>query len=179
MLEIIQNNKNIPFLKYVVKDHAIIKEEILNNIKKMGKFSLIEENLINIQKISNTDWHLNESFIRHYRDYLNNIFKDINEYINNLYASNTKLSVTNYWFQQYEKGDYHDWHIHNSSIFSCVYYVDIQENTPKTTFKLFDKSEIEIKMNEGEILIFPSFLEHISKLNKSDKTKTIISFNIN
>jgi ectoine hydroxylase-related dioxygenase (phytanoyl-CoA dioxygenase family) len=52
-------------------------------------------------------------------------------------------------------------------------------NTPKTSFKLFDKSEIEIEMNEGEILIFPSYLEHISKSNKSDKIKTIISFNIN
>jgi hypothetical protein len=157
----------------------IIKEEILNNIKKMGKFSLIQENLINKQKIYNTDWHLNDSFVRYYQDNIINIFQDINIHINNLYSCDAKLSIINYWFQQYEKNDYHQWHIHNSCIFSCVYYVDIQEDTPKTLFKLFDKSEIEIEMNEGEILIFPSYLEHISKLNKSDKTKTIISFNIN
>lgn len=179
MLEIIQNNKNIPFLKYVVKDHLDIKNDILNNIKKMGKFSMIQENLNDNQKISNTDWHLNDSFTRHYRDNLINIFQDINKYINDLYVCNTKLSVMYYWFQQYEKDDYHSWHIHNSSIFSCVYYLDIAQDTPKTTFRLFDKSEIEIEMNEGEILIFPSYLEHISKSNQSEKTKTIISFNIN
>ena len=179
MLEIIQNNKNIPFLKYVVKDHAIIKEEILNNIKKMGKFSLIQNDLNYNQKISNSDWHLGINFIRYYKDNLINVWEDITKYINELYGIDHKLSVTNYWFQQYEKNDLHSWHIHQGCLFSCVYYVDIQKDTPKTSFKLFDKSEIEIKMNEGEILIFPSFLQHCSKQNQSNKTKTIISFNIN
>jgi hypothetical protein len=37
----------------------------------------------------------------------------------------------------------------------------------------------KFSVKEGDILIFPSFILHRGKRNKSNKTKTIISFNCN
>lgn len=85
MLETIQNNKNILFLKYKVKNHLVIKQKILNDIKAMGEFSYIERDSISNQKISNTDYHLNTDFIRYYKENLTDIFQDMNKCINELY----------------------------------------------------------------------------------------------
>jgi hypothetical protein len=175
MLETIQNNTSIPLFKYKVLNHLDIKNVILNDIEKMGEFSFKTE----FQKISNTDWHLGTSIQRDYQTKLVDIFIEIENFINNLYETVGRIKVVNYWFQQYKLNDFHGWHVHPGNLFSAIYYLDVNSETPKTTFRLFDKSEMEIEMNEGEILIFPSFLEHISKPNKSEKTKTIISFNIN
>jgi ectoine hydroxylase-related dioxygenase (phytanoyl-CoA dioxygenase family) len=87
------------------------------------------------------------------------------------------LKVDNYWFQQYKRNDYHSWHIHENGLFSCVYYVDMPNEAPKTTFNILG-NETEVSVSEGQVLVFPSYLLHCSKPNKNIKTKTIISFNI-
>jgi uncharacterized RmlC-like cupin family protein len=39
------------------------------------------------------------------------------------------------------------------------------------------KEIIKVDVKEGDILTFPSFVIHRAPVNKSNKTKTIISFN--
>ena len=90
----------------------------------------------------------------------------------------TPIEVDNIWFQQYKKGNQHTWHRHKFSIFSNVYYVDLAEGVSKTTFRFLGK-EFSVEVNEGQILTFPSYLEHCSKPNLSDKIKTVIAFNSN
>ena len=98
--------------------------------------------------------------------------------INSKLNVSEELNIFNYWFQQYKKKDFHTWHIHGGCNFSCVYYVDIDDNCSKTTFRLLDGSEFDVAVKEGDVLVFPSYMPHTSKPNKSNKTKTIISFNM-
>ena len=166
---------NIPFLLYEVKNHLEIKNKILNTINEMGCYSYINKN----QQISNSDWQLTRDFKRPYLEFVLNIFKDVVFYVNEKFEyTEEPVQVINYWFQQYNYGDYHTWHKHSDGILSCVYYVNLTDDNSKTSFKLFDK-EFEIEVKEGTVLIFPSFLNHCSKPNKSKNKKTVISFNLN
>jgi oxalate decarboxylase/phosphoglucose isomerase-like protein (cupin superfamily) len=170
------NNKyEIPFLIFDVKDHLIIKDKILDGIQKMGKYSLIDEN----QNIANSDYHLSKNIPRQYYQYTEKIFNDVAEFLNEKfnYDGPNKCFVGNYWFQQYENGGMHKWHRHPNTSFSCCYYVDLSNDSPKTSFELFGET-FEIDVKEGVVLIFPSFLKHCSKPNKSKHTKTIVSFNV-
>jgi hypothetical protein len=61
-----------------------------------------------------------------------------------------------------------------------VYYLELPTDGPKTVFKNpFNSEEIIYPdVKEGDILTFPSILEHCSPSNNSTHRKTIISFNI-
>jgi hypothetical protein len=171
----VNKKHEIPFLIFEVKDHLLIKDKILDGIQKMGKYSIVDQG----QNIANSDWHLSANFNRHYYQYVVKVFDDTVNFLNKTFNYNEqeKATVLNYWFQQYEDGGMHDWHRHVNCSFSCCYYVDLSYDNPKTSFKLFgEKFEIDVK--EGVVLIFPSFLQHCSKLNESKHTKTIVSFNL-
>jgi hypothetical protein len=173
-MQIIKTKIEIPVFKFTVDNHKTIKPLILETIKNMGSYSIINQD----QRLTNTDWHLGPDvkrpYFEHIKFLIENVVKQVGQYFN--YTShNTRLR--NFWFQQYFKGDYHTWHTHGASSFSCVYYVNLNKDNPKTTFKI-NKNEFEIDINEGEVLIFPGFLEHTSKENTSKIVKTIISFNL-
>lgn len=165
----------IPFLIFEVKDHFTIKNKILDSIRKMGKHCIIEEN----QNIANTDWYLPKHVYRPYYQYTQKVFEDVVNFVNEKFNYNDAnlVNVSNFWFQQYENGGMHLWHKHSHTSFSCCYYVDLSNDNPKTSFKLFGEI-FEIDVREGVVLIFPSFLMHCSKPNKSEHTKTIVSFNL-
>lgn len=166
--------QKLELLTFDVSNHQNIKQPILDAISSMGTHSNIDNN----QSISNTDWHLNSNVYRPYFDYINPIINTIGEEIQIMLKIPERIKLLNYWFQQYKKNDYHTWHIHGGCNFSCVYYVNLNDDNAKTTFRLLDGSEFEVDVKEGSILIFPSYLPHTSKSNNSDVTKTVIAFNI-
>jgi hypothetical protein len=172
-VSVVQTNIPCELFKTSVTNHSIIKEKILGAIKSMGSFSFID----NHQSISNTDWHLSQSVNRPYVEFIIDIFDEHNKKFIKEF-NYTKYSILNFWFQQYKKGDFHPMHAHGNASYSCVYYVELSEDNPKTTFVQRNK-EYTFDVKEGDILTFPSCLLHSSPPNKSDKVKTIISFNLN
>ena len=153
---------SFPILISKVKHHQEIKQKILNGIKQMGRHSIDD----GFHCIHNTDWYLPADNERYYKQYIGHAFVHHNQLVAKLFNS-TELSIKNFWFQQYGRGDYHNWHVHPGSMFSNVYYVDLGEGTPKTSLRILDKI-VEIPVEEGVIVTFPSFIQHCSKPNKSD-----------
>ena len=90
------------------------------------------------------------------------------------------------WSQRYVKGQFHGAHNHGLMNVSCVLYVefDSEEHFPTTFYSPNPNSfygtidKIAPPINEGEILTFPSVLLHESPVSKSNKQRTIMSFNI-
>ena len=162
------------FIKTKVENHNEIKQLLLEQIESMGTHSIIEPN----QSISNTDWHLGPHCTRPYSQLFNDIANNHVLKVKEILLLNEKLSIINFWFQQYKKNDFHDYHIHGSCLYTNIYYVDLPENSSKTSFKFLDR-EFEINVEEGDILTIPSCYMHCSKSNQSNYTKTVISFNIN
>ena len=99
-----------------------------------------------------------------------------------------KINIINIWQNNYNYGDFQEKHIHQQSHFSFIIYKKIIES--KTVFfnpieKLitcfyseqifkstnFFKHSFEPKCRQDQIILFPSYLEHMVK--KSDNSTTI------
>ncbi len=74
----------------------------------------------------------------------------------------------------------HGWHTHSDN-YTGVYYLELPDETPKTQIvnPLNQTEIIDLDIKEGDIVLFPSFIIHRAPINKSNKRKTIISFDIN
>ena len=84
------------------------------------------------------------------------------------------MNYLRYGFQQYEKNSKHGWHIHGRN-YTGVYYLQF-DGTAKT--QVWNNEIMNLNCEEGDIVMFPSFMIHRAPPVQNDKTKTIISFNI-
>ena len=166
----------IPIMVNEFAKHLDIKQKVLNDIASMGTHKLTDVT----EQLSNSDWHLSVDYKRPYVDHLGDIFKETANNIFKTFNYNLSaiksLEVLNYWFQQYEHGDFHNWHIHTGAMFSNIYYIELPDKTAKTSF-LLSGNEFSVDVKEGDIITFPAFLLHKSSQNQGFR-KTVIAFNI-
>ena len=102
------------------------------------------------------------------------------------------IRITESWFNRTEKGQSHHRHWHPNSVYSAIVYIECDENTGHTTFitSAFDTIEFDIKeanlynsrtwsygAKKGDILLFPSNVEHYVTTHESDKPRITLSFN--
>ena len=105
-----------------------------------------------------------------------------------------QYSISNVWYNVYEKNYFQEPHDHGQSLFSGCYYLKFNKDIHhQTTFynpnynldykKIKDNSHFcnQINCEEDDIIIFPSNLKHGTsgmKEKKSDELRITISFNI-
>lgn len=102
------------------------------------------------------------------------------------FTNKRRVEFTDMWFQKYDNGMQHGMHNHGHSGWSCVLYVeyDPQVHLPTTFYSPFNNpwsgrlQIFEPPVREGDLVIFPSTVAHNAPENKSDKRRTIVSFNI-
>ena len=169
-------NYDTIFTTYKVPNHKEIKESLLSRIADIGVHSLIAPKNDYSHSIFNTDWYLAPRVKRPYYDTIVPIISELCENLKTKYKYPINLELETFWFQQYKTSDFHDWHLH-TGLFSCVYYVDVSDKTPRTSFNIMGE-EIEVHVDEGDILVFPTFIPHRSKPNLDTKIKTVIAFNL-
>jgi len=151
-----------------IPDHQVHKEKLIHLINK------IPPNRYN--NISHTDWNLPQDIRKEWQHYFfKKIFLPWSKIISD--QTNQTVALHNLWFQCYEKGDYHDWHVHNDTHFTNVYYLKLPNPNVKTSIIALGK-EINFDICEGDVLTFPAFWKHCSPINTYEDSKIIISFNI-
>jgi uncharacterized protein (TIGR02466 family) len=186
----------VPIFQYKIKNYQEINQELLNYILELQK----------INKIGNTHsnrggWHspnfdlVNEgppiNFINKFKDFLKHIISsDMGwEYIPN------KQRIVAMWAIINKKNSFNVMHNHQNCYLSASYYVRKPEDSGDITF--FDPKEaktyrfpkiekyteysaetVTIKPEEGDLLIFPSYLYHAVSENLSDDNRVVLSFNI-
>jgi len=160
--------KNFCYLKHI-KESKIIKNKLLKYMEDMP--------LNTYEEVSKTDWGLSSDYKRPYIKYFINILKPYMEKI--VKKLNTKnWLMHNMWFQQYNKNSHHTWHTHPAVQFSSVYYLELPDTNVSTEFKdIVNNNIFKVDVKEGDLLVFPSSLLHRSPKNKSNKRKSVISFN--
>jgi len=191
-----------PILKEKFEQHKELKEDILKAINKQNEKSLEKtdtyhcitcDNRVTAEvgfnctnknclcecytyNISRVDWNNSKDTERPWVKIFGSPF------LNHLDRELLKLSLqtpqmVNLWFQQYINNSSHGWHIHGHN-FTGVYYLELNECSPKTQLiEPISLKMLEIDAKEGDIVLFPSMFIHRSPLMKSNKRKTIISFN--
>jgi len=162
----------IPFYIYKIPNFKTHKSKILKLIEDTGTFSYN----VDRQRIFNTDWHLPQTFYRPYWEYVSKLLEPYFQELGEQWPG-FDIKMQNYWYQQYQNADYHDWHMHPYCNYSSVFYIDLPSKKLNTEFKR-DAYIFSISVEEGDILTFPSFLFHRSPLNTTVKTKTVLAFNI-
>lgn len=105
-----------------------------------------------------------------------------------------EISLINIWENIYSDNDYQEPHIHTKTDFSFIIYKRVEEDGGKTLFfnpsrnfidpffnisHLFDKT-YKPKCKEGQLILFPSFLEHmVLKTSNQHTISGNIRFNKN
>ena len=167
----------LPIIKDKFNKHGKIKKILLNLINETNSENLKSIDNHYSDKINKLDWFDKTNWERKWVKYI------INDLINHFKKQIKKINLSDViidalWFQQYIKTDTHGWHVHGSN-YTGVYYVEFDKKCPPT--QLIDPTTnnlIDIKVKEGDILIFPSFVIHRAPLIKEDVRKTIVSFNL-
>ena len=98
------------------------------------------------------------------------------------------MILTDLWLNVYEAQNWQEKHIHSPGQWSGVYYVHFDPNEHKAT-NFYHPCETLLAtagitsntlvpwVQEGDMIIFPSWLEHAAPMNKSSKLRSTISFN--
>ena len=186
----------VPIFHYKMKNFKEINQELLNYILELQKKDKIGNNRSN-----RGGWHspnfdlVNEgppiNFINKFKDFLKNIIT--NEFGWEYFPN--KQRIVAMWAIINKKNSYNVMHNHQNCYLSSAYYVKKPKNSGDITF--FDPNEaktyrfpekerntnystqtITIKPEEGDLLIFPSYLYHAVEINSSNEDRVVISFNI-
>jgi uncharacterized protein (TIGR02466 family) len=108
---------------------------------------------------------------------------------------NFELVIKELWMNKNGGGDFNKAHIHPNAILSGAYYVKTPEGSGNIEFydpvparlmnvypvkkrKPINLQAVEYKAGEGQLLIFPSWLQHAVQPNRSKDYRVSISFNI-
>tara|TARA_Y100000590_G_scaffold429291_1_gene541710 strand:+ start:988 stop:1593 length:606 start_codon:yes stop_codon:yes gene_type:complete len=185
-----------PIFSYKLENYKEINEELLIYISKLKK-----KDEKGNKRSNRGGWHspnfdlVNEgtplNFIKKFKDFLKDIM--INE-IGWEYIPN-KQRIVAMWAIINNKDSYNIKHNHQNCYLSAAYYVKKPKNSGDITFydpkeaKTYRFPEIEkntnyssesitIKPEEGDLLIFPSYLYHDVGINLTDQDRVVVSFNI-
>jgi|TARA_R100001460_G_scaffold4404_1_gene12569 hypothetical protein len=147
-------------------------------------------NLINFKAVgknfketfeSNVETSLNgiTLFDKNSINYLNIELRDILSSLLKPYCNNFIFNVNGIWINKYKDKDYQGTHIHPSD-FSFIIYYKINKshtvfNSPvKNLLEMFNSKiffkHYEPELKEGDIIVFPSYLEHWVKPNSNNIT---------
>lgn len=121
-----------------------------------------------------------------FQDALNFYVKEI------IKAAEIEIYITQSWATKTVKNERHHKHDHPNSFLSGVFYVEIEEEDHivfyreskafllyinPIEFNIFNAGSRKSNIKKGQLIIFPSNLEHAAPLKKENNTRISISFN--
>ena len=116
----------------------------------------------------------------------------LNKFVTEIMASTDKLVITQSWLNKNKKGESHHEHVHPNSMVSGVWYPQIHEQLPPIQFRsrhqrdvslqtekynTFNSATFMLPMKRGELILFPSNLQHSVPVNNSEEERISLSFN--
>jgi uncharacterized protein (TIGR02466 family) len=129
------------------------------------------------------------------------IYKEISKRLDELHfyfelKNNLKTRITDSWININGNNHYNTPHDHGSGLFSGIYYVkadgdcgNVEFMTPigahtfsingnfVKTFNPFNSNIQTVKVQTGLLVLFPSWLVHYTRPNKTDQNRISIAFN--
>ena len=117
----------------------------------------------------------------------------LEEYVKNIYATknDTKFKITQSWLNFTEVGQFHHKHAHPNSFISGVFYPKtnpddkiyfFKDGYPQIellseTFNVYNSKSWWLSAATGQLVIFPSSLQHMVERVKGPDTRISLSFN--
>jgi len=143
-------------------------------------------------KTSSDNYVLNN---KNFSSLKNKFDKYIQTYFNEIIRPKNKIKpyITQSWINYTGEDQYHHTHAHPNSLISGVFYIDVNEKTDRINF--FKKNENTIKIytedynifnseswwipvKNGDLILFPSHLQHSVELKQTKGIRKSLSFNV-
>jgi len=192
-MEIIENVKSKdmwPTTTYTFTVKNIDNEQIRNEILEREQKGLG----FRFDPIQGGGWQSNKDLLDFEFSYLRkSLLVGINEILGQIYVDDASIKMINSWANISRKGEYTMPHIHEEANWSCVYYVTPTEDAnlyikDPRLLEQMDKSHHFLKQpyanvirkrpfNEGEAILFPSWLEHGVGAGTKDAIRISIACN--
>lgn len=112
-------------------------------------------------------------------NYLNIQLTETLSYLLKPYCKNFVFNVSDIWINRYDKKDYQGSHIHPSDFSFIIYYKTDKSHTvfnspvksllESVDSKIFNK-DYEPNLKQGDMIVFPSYLEHWVRPNSGNTT---------
>jgi len=118
--------------------------------------------------------------------------KHLDFYLKDVYKNNEiEIYITQSWLNYSNKDEFHHKHYHANSFLSGVLYIDTNENDcisftnpvkeiiqiNPTAYDFKNARGWDVNVKNGDIVIFPSHLDHEAPNVKGDKTRISLGFN--
>lgn len=177
--------KNLSF----IKDKDI--NTLISNCKKEKYINIPKEDSENVS-YSSIDRYLFNN--KKFKEIKNIILKEFNYFKDEiLFYKNNDFKITTSWIARTEKNQQSNWHNHNNSFYSGVFYINVKENSGNIEFQNFENSrfllnsekynilnsrKLSITPKNKSLIFFPSELYHKITKNNSNETRLSIAFNI-
>jgi uncharacterized protein (TIGR02466 family) len=174
-LNYITDNDLLNILKYTKKENY--KETHLDN-------NFYSQHSLNLKILNQKNFlKLKKYIIKEFDFFKNNILK----------YNNINFVITNSWLTKTEKNQFSYPHNHNNSMFSGIFYIDVNDNQKNISFENLNRSTFSLEPNEYNIynsneqtiyvktkslIFFPSEVHHSISKNISSKTRYSLAFNI-
>tara|TARA_B100001559_G_C16241200_1_gene502501 strand:+ start:124 stop:732 length:609 start_codon:yes stop_codon:yes gene_type:complete len=185
-----------PVFHYNLDNHKELNKELENYI-----LSLKNQNKEGQKKSNIGGWHSpffdieNNNVAKKFANIMEKFYKDVIMSDMGWKYENQKVNIEAMWSIINKKGSFNIQHNHPNSYLSAAYYVRHPEKSGGIKFydpreqksmrypKIikhgeFSSATVQIEPQEGDLLIFPSYLYHSVTENLSEKDRIIISFNI-
>lgn len=178
-----------PLYTFKYDKHEEYKEKVLNFLddEELYKKNTRRPSL----KFTHPNLHKEEA-IKDFTDF----FKRCIAFAMDDYGYIPEFCMTGLWATKHDPNiGFHHMHSHHNSFFGGVYYLDGGENTGGTVFyaphrysqqitparngkSLRMRHSQNIPFEEGKLVIFPAWATHDTAINRSNKPRTILSFNV-
>jgi len=169
---------SITILKYSVPNWQDKKIKLLDLIDNKSNLLLDE---------CQTDYFSSSGRASYFDEWYSILGEDIQNCLNRINLPFSSPEDWQLWSQKYYFGEYHSVHTHGLGNLSAVLYVefDPDEHVSTRFYSPFAdpffgslESQTLTDIQEGDIIFFPAMLMHESPPQKSEKVRTVMSFNI-
>ena len=175
---------SIPLIRYKIENWEHNKKRILDALPPEDGDKGKKHPTYNQDKLT-TDWATWQSDTDVLPSYASVLIDIIKPYLKK-FVGDMPISFTDMWYQKYYNGSYHTTHNHGAIGWSSVVYVEFDPEVHVATRLLspfgnhIDGTVMEYmpKIEEGDMIIFPSSILHESGVQRTDKRRTIISYNM-
>jgi len=185
-----------PVFKYKLNDYEKLNKELSEYIYKLR-----EIDTKGVKRSNKGGWHSQSFQLTDPNSIQYKFGVKLQEYILSAFQNfgwkvkNKKIRISEMWAIINEKNDFNVLHTHPNSYLSSAYYVKAGKNCGKFEIEnpniakrhFFPEIESQnelnlevasIDINEGDLLLFPSYLPHKVGKNESGEDRIVISFNV-
>ena len=152
------------------------------------------------EKTSNNQGNVRtrDSYVLEHKTF-KNLKKDLNQkiinYFNEVICCGNAITpyITQSWINYTKENQFHHQHAHPNSYISGVFYINADKEVDKinffregyirflptvTQFNIFNSTKVTYPIQGGDVLLFPSSLQHGVDIKKGTNIRTSLSFNV-